>query len=257
MSNVGHTKMKYILAIIITLITTCICNAATSAIPSNIETNEGLKPYSEIIRQLISNKSENSTSTLAATLTVLHSKDLYTHNLTYRCRQVREGMFAMLEESKVDAPRKYELFTKIKDELIKREEKVVVETFKPMLTAGILKEKDKEEIRNYIRKTAGEDVPFSLPANDKSQERDMLLLFTPTQSRTVIVKSGDVLERIAINEYPKLSKHSSTEIIAFINNFKNRDSIQVGQKLKIYRYEIIDDQLAEWAKNKQTGQPVN
>lgn len=240
--------MKLTLTILILLFTAVRGYAVGSVVPPDITADDGLTPYTGRIDQLIQSKSEDCTAILASTLLMLHSDDLYTHNQTFRCRQVHEDMFAYLSEKKVDAPQKYELFVQIKIELFERGGDVVIDTFKTLLKAGILKEREKEEIRNYIRKITGEDVPFSLTANDKSQKRDLLLLFTPRNSRTVIVKPGDVLERIAIQEYPGLSKHSSTQIIAFINNLKNRDSIQVGQKLKIYRYEIIGDRLAEWAK---------
>ena len=115
----------------------------------------------------------------------------------------------------------------------------MVNALKPMLVANILKVETKAKIRNFLIWETGSDVPFSFHVTDKRQKNDLLLLFTPAKSKTIVIEKGNTLVGIARQEYPKLSKISGIKVICFINEITNRDYIHADQELKIYNYQLM------------------
>jgi nucleoid-associated protein YgaU len=217
-----------------------VAQSQESIIPLKLKDSTTLQSYVDQIDKQIEIKTEKSTKILAATLSVLHSDDLYTHKELGRYPDAYyEPETNGFHVSWAHLSLKSQLFDQVAQELFNRGGAVVVETLKPMLTANILEVDDKAKIRNFLIWETGADVPFSYSVTDKRQKNKIVLLFTPVASKTVITKNGDTLVGIAKQEYPKLSKWSGVEVISFINDIDDSEYIHVEQQLKIYSYNLL------------------
>ncbi len=231
--------MKRLLLSLMILSTITVAYSQESIIPQELAETDTYKSYVERINNKIEIKTDESTKILAATLSVLHSEDLYSHKEKGKYPDAYYEPENGFYTSWAHISLKSQLFDQIETELFNRGGSVVAETLKPMLVANILKVEDKAKIRNFLIWETGADVPFSLPVTDRRQKNHIVLLFSPTESKTVVTKEGDTLVGIARQEYPKLSKWSGVDVISFINDIENPEYIHVDQKLKIYSYKLL------------------
>ncbi len=92
-----------------------------SLVPPSMSENADLTPYLAKIDGQIAMNTPSSTRILAATLEALHCADLYTHNQLMLCGlTTQEEREQIRKEKGMKGPRKFEIFCKIEQELMKR-----------------------------------------------------------------------------------------------------------------------------------------
>ncbi len=221
---------------------------AAALIPENLKIEGDLTPFLPEIKLALKRKDEASTTLLVRTLTVLFKARA---NERYLC-----GNTSFATNSAVDIlsyPRV--LFDAVLDELLSRDDKPVSTLMKQLLLSENLDEGDKRRIWDGLKRMSGIDSPVVLQATDPSQNRRYILRMDTDSKSEVEVKKGDTLLRIAKRSYPELSVWSGVDIISFMNGLDSDDLIDVGSKLKIYRYRIIRNESVDQpgAGAKKTG----
>jgi len=204
-----------------------------NSVEAGSQKTEAIPSVAEIEKD-ISTNTDLSTQRLIKTLEALESRDLY-----YECALVK-----VTEEERLKGPPKYDAFKKIVHELAVRGGESVWQAFRKVLIEEKLQASEKSLVREIFLKEAGEDAPFTLSAHDRTQTRQYLLRFNPKRNTVVTVHKGDMLVQIARRAYPHLSQWSAVDILAFTNDLKNWDSLQLNQTLRIYEYDIVKDAQA-------------
>lgn len=248
-------KLFSLVFILIGIFIAVICDESNSDITKSLLPRKGqieknLTLPLQKIKEQIEIKTINSTEILIDTLLALLEKDLYTHNILMFCCLIDNQDEIIKDHINKNGPSKIDIFNLILAELIKRGGSDVENALKTLLLSEFLNMEDKIKIRKYLIKKSKKDVSFTLTAQDKTQRRDLTLKFNPQKYKEVIIKKGDTLDVISKKVYPKISFISGVEIICFINNLKSADVILLDQKLKIYEYEIIKDEVASWLLEK-------
>lgn len=244
-------KLFLIIFILIGIFIAVICEEPISDNSKSLLPQKDLKEKNltlplQKIKEQIEIKTINSTEILIDTMLALLEKDLYTYNILMFCCFIENQDEIIKEHIKKNGPSKLEIFNLILDELFNRGGSEVESALKTLLLSEFVNVDDKIRIRQYLFKKSKKDVSFCLTAHDKTQKRDLFLKFNPQKFKEVVIKKGDTLDVISKKVYPKISYISGVEIICFTNNLKNSELVLADQKLKIYEYEIIKDEVASW-----------
>lgn len=158
------------------------------------------------------------------------------------------GLEKMTREEKLQGPLRLDTFNEIVNELATRGSDQGRQAFERVLVGEKLDASEKSLVRTCYRNKYRQDLPFTLPATDRSQTRELLLRFDPQKSKTLTVQKGDTFIRIARKVYPKLSQWAAIDALEFINDHPDAENLRVNQMLKVYEYEVLRDEQVSWTK---------